>query len=638
MASYNNSYNRAIANRQKTLDVANLKNDYQNSILYPLHGGQMEGGDFWSDFADGFMSVWNPIIDTAGKVAPLLPLVGLGESGGDMSVNAPYEGYVYGSGLSGGAIANDGMPPFNEPTDAGMSGGKRAKINERALNKLFEYVRDNEVPDQLVRIIERIGKEEERGVPQRKKKYKMKKGDWCCITNKNKDFGCNGQPLGKSYMNTYIRRSKKFSGNGLSGGDEIADTDHPLLNNPELQATMFLGGRKPSTVSKAEKKRMVQQVIADMLLQKQLKNVHGKGFSGGDFWSDLGDTFSKVAPFLPLLGLGYSGGGLSGGGLSGGKTAFNKKYADMLLKEQLQNLHGAGLSGGDFDWSSLLSFAPLLLGLGMSGGEDPYDDITEFQPLIQGLGYSGGDFWSDLSKGFSDAWNWITDTAVPWVGDNLDSIGKVVDIGTKIAKAGAGQSGGAMTYEQNMNMADAMGDIFSGMGQSGGGQSGGSWAIARLLAPELSIPYDLATGKNPLTGETWGSGRKASDTLTKSGNIQLYKGGSSEELRLQQKRSNVNQPYLTGKGTSGGKKNNIAMKIKKLQGKGLEPVGDMEASNKIVGVLSKNNPEVDRKVGEGASGGARKPNKWIEHVKQFAKTHGISYGEAIKKAKATYRG
>jgi len=595
MANYNNPYNRAIANQQKTLDIANLRNDYQNSIMYPLHGGGLSGGDFWSDFADGFMSVVNPVVDVAGKVAPFLPLLGLGESGGDMSVNAPYEGYVYGQGLSGGAIANDGMPPFNEPTDAGMSGGKRAKINERALTKLFEYVRDNEVPEQLVRIIERISKEEERGVPKRKKKYMLRPGDWCCITNKNNEFGCNGQPLGKSYMNTYIRRSKKFSGQGLSGGDEIDDTDHPLLNNPELQATMFLGGRKPSSVPKAEKKRMVQQAIADMILQNKLKGTHGRGFSGGDFWSDLGDTFSKVAPFLPLLGLGYSG-----GGLSGGKVHFNKKYADMILKEQLKNLHGAGLSGGDFDWSSLLSFAPLLLGLGMSGGEDQYGDINEFQPLVQGLGYSGGDFWSDLSKGFSDAWNWVKDEAVPWVGDNLDKIGKVVDIGSKLAKTGSGYSGGAMTYEQNMNMADAMGDIFSGMGTSGGS--------------------------------------KASDTLTKSGNIQLYKGGNSEALMVQQKRSNVNQPYLTGHGTSGGKKLTVAQKIKKLQGMGLEPTSDMEASNKIVGTLSRSNPEVDRKVGQGASGGAKKPNKWIEHVKQYAKTHGIKYGDAISKARATYRG
>ncbi len=619
MASYNNDYNRAIARRQKGLDVANLKNDYEQSLMTPLHGGGYSGGDFWSDFADGFMSVWNPIIDTAGKVAPLLPLVGLGESGGDMSVNAPYEGYVYGSGysggeeqpfmgygMSGGAIANDGIPPFNMPTNAGMSGGKASLAP----------------------------------------KWKVKQGDFCCIKSDSGMLPCNGNPLPKAFMNDYRKKSRDFQayrqarGAGMSGGDEVSDTDHPLLRNPELQATMFLGGRKPSSVSKKEKIGMVQQVIADMLARKQ-----GKGISGGDFLSDLGDTFSKVAPFLPLLGLGYSG----GAGESGGQARhLQKQVGNKLLKAQLKNLHGRGLSGGDFDWSSLLSFAPLLLGLGMSGGEVDMDELSELEPLVKGLGMSGGNFWDDLSKGFSDAWNWVKDTAVPAVVDNLDTIGKVADTAGKINKAyqGKGVSGGAMTYEQNMNMADAMGDIFSGMG-------------------------------------------KASDTRMKSGKVQLYKGGA-----LQTPRSNVNQPYLTGvaggagasggdflgdlgntlskvapflpllglgasggdyfedkdftgMGVSGGKKKKttrqgkmnerLAMKIAHLQGRGLEPTADMEASNKIVGLMAKTNPEVDRKVGEGVSGG-KKTSKWIEHVKAYAKQHGIKYGEALKRAKATYRG
>nr|WPF46419.1 MAG: hypothetical protein [Lake Baikal virophage 1] len=579
MASYNNAYNQSIARRQHGLNVANLKNDFQQSLVQPLHGG-----DFWSDFGDGFMSVMKPIGQVASVIAPFL---GAGESGGDMSVNAPYEGYVYGSGMSGGNIANDGIPPFNIPTNAGMSGGMRGR-----------------------------------------------------------KIGC-----------------------GLSGGDEISDTDHPLLNNPELQATMFLGGRKPSSVSKGEKKRLVQKAIADMLLQRQLMAVHGKGLSGG------------------------------------------------------------GLSGGDFDWSSLLQFAPLLLGLGLSGGGasggDQYSDMAEFEPLLTGLGMSGGDFWDDIGKGFSDAWNWVS--------GNADNIGKLVDVGSKIGKAigagqsggmydkskyhtmpdgsimdnsamgmglsggsaeekmrdaiatqlkgygvfddhilpyltkyflgsvgslfGSGYSGGAMTYEQNMNMADAMGDIFSGMGQSGG-----------------------ARGR---------------DTRMNSGAVQLYKGGNSEALTALQQRSNVNQPYLTGRplgagasgggasgggvsgggvsggdfwsdlgnvasqvapflpllglgqsggGASGGKKKRqtkqdkmnerLAMKIAHLQGKGLETTPDMEASNQLVTALAQNNKHVD---GAGLSGGKR-TSKWIEHVKAYAKSHGIKYGDALKQAKSTYRG
>ena len=656
MASYRNPYNEAIANKQRRFDYANMANDYTQSLQQPLNGGAMlEGGDFWSDFADGFMSVWNPIIDTAGKVAPFLPLLGLGEegvglthsemSGGDMSVNAPYEGYVYGAGMSGGddrneglvnqpflgygvsggAIANDGQPPFNMITNAGMSGGR---------------ARDNP-------------------------KWIVKQNDYCCIKDLKKPMACNGDPLPKAFMNDYRKKSNNFEkyregklagykGQGMSGGDEVSDTDHPIIRNPELQATAFLGGRKPSSVSKKEKIGMVQQVIADMLLKNKMK---GKGLSGGDFWSDLGDTFSKVAPFLPLLGLGESGGmydkakygeiGLAGMGVSGGdgwsdlagylmgpsspllgmgasggaklnhKALLEKKFADNLFKRQLKNLHGKGMSGGDFDWSSLLSFAPLLLGLGMSGGQVDLSELSDLEPFVMGMGMSGGDFWDDLGKGFSDAWSWITDTAIPAITPVIDTAGKIADVAGKFSgnsgkKEGKGYSGGAMTYEQNMNMADAMGDIFSGMGVSGGS--------------------------------------RASDTRMLSGARQLYKGGEMDRA--------------VGSGVSGGKKRQsrqskmnerLAMKIAHLQGKGMEPTADMEASNKIVGLMSKANPAVDYKMGlltqppkldaieppvpngSGVSGG-KKTSKWIQHVKAYAKTHGIKYGEALSKAKSTYRG
>ena len=641
MASYRNPYNQAIANHQKRLDVANLRNDFAESLIQPLHGGGMSGGglsggDFWSDFADGFMSVWNPIIDTAGKVAPFLPMLGLGEdgyvdgmgmSGGDMSVNAPYIGYTYGSGMSGGEersavnqpyldagysggnIANGGIPPFNEITNAGMSGG-------RASDKPLWVVKQN---------------------------------DYCCVKNGNKAMPCNGLPLPKSFMNDYQRKGAKYrqgklasQGAGMSGGDEISDTDHPVKLNPELQATMLLGGRKPSSVSKKQKIGMVQQVIADMLMKNKMK---GRGMSGGDFWSDLGDTFSKVAPFLPLLGLGESGGamtyeqnmnmadamgdifsgmGQSGGGMSGGKKAvMNRKLAEVLLKKQLKNLHGRGLSGGDFDWSSLLSFAPLLLGLGMSGGNVDYNEISDLEPLVMGLGMSGGDFWDDLGKGFSDAWSWITDTAIPAITPVIDTAGKIADVAGKFSgnsgkKEGKGVSGGM--YDKAK-----YGDL--GMGMSGGQQR------VRATTKDGDFFSDA-----DFTGMGVSGGSKASDTRLLSGDKQLYKGG----VRVVGGKRGMN------------KQQRLALKIAHLQGKGLEPIADMEASEKLVDAMARSNPANNKVIGEiqkssekdpepphakglGVSGG-KKTSKWITHVKAYAKQHGIKYGEALSKAKSTYRG
>lgn len=570
MASYRTPYNIAIANRQKRLDVANLKNDYENSMDYPLHGG-----DFWSDFGDGFMSVMKPIGQIASVVAPFLgagesggmydktkyhrmpngqimanSAMGMGYSGGmtyeqnmnmadamgdifsgegqsggrmrrmrggDMSVNAPYEGYVYGSGMSGGAIANQGQPPFNVSTNAGMSGGDIADW----LGNLGKLGEDTIMPEPPL--------SEQQAAPFLKLLGKGQSGGdfWSDLGNVATQVAPFLPLLGLGE-----------SGGGLSGGDEVIDTQPAVYQNPELQATAFLGGRHPRSVPKKEKMRLLKKAVADMLLQKQLMTIHGKG-----------------------------------------------------------KLRGSGMSGGDFDWSSLASLAPLLLGLGLSGGDDNSDmDLVE--PLVMGLGLSGGDFWSDL-------------------GDTFSKVAPFLPL------LGLGQSGG---------------------GSSGGGSSGGG-----------------------LSG-----GNLASSSRINSGNNQLYKGGN---------RNLANMPYLGGaiegegffddlkdgfdkvmgvvdkvkpyvdtglkvfemvKKVKGGKKKKqtkqdkmnerLAMKISHLQGKGIEPVSSIEESNdKVVG-MSVNNPEVDRKVG------GKKTSKWIEHVKNYSKQHGINYSQALKQAKATYRG
>jgi hypothetical protein len=36
-------------------------------------------------------------------------------------------------------------------------------------------------------------------------------------------------------------------------------------------------------------------------------------------------------------------------------------------------------------------------------------------------------------------------------------------------------------------------------------------------------------------------------------------------------------------------------------------------------------------------GGVKKPSSWIEHIKNYAKEHNISYKEAMTKGKASYK-
>lgn len=588
MSSYLTPYNIAIANKQKAFDVRNLKQDMVEAYQSPLHGGMRQGdyqrevgGDFWSDFADGFMSVMKPVGQVVSAVAPFL---GAGQSGG-MACRCPRRG----------------------------------------------------------------------------------------------ECRCGGYR----------------SGMGLSGGDEIVDAEHPILN-PDLNSTgMFHPAVMPTGTPYGD-----SGFYGFGQSGGYNANVSGMGLSGGDFLSDLGNTMSTIAPFLPLLGLGKRssrvqrtkavGRALMGSGffddlLDGigkvGQVAsavaphvktgmdlygkFGKGMSEseegqkvgQNILEELQALHGQGLSGGDFDWSTLASFAPLLLGLGMSGGESE-PDMSYLEPFVSGFGMSGGSFLDDMVKGIESAISKVgdfIDSGLNKVNEGFDKVmplvekvGKVADTAGKImgafsGKKGEGMSGGAMSLEQNMNMADAMGDIFSGMGKPGRARNtrvlsgkqqlykGGAIANdgippfnkitnAGMSGGDMSVnaPYvgfDMATGKD--FKRPVGSG---------------LSGGESAELMALKQRNNANQPYMTGDG-----------KRRKRKGRGQagnsESLDQIEATANLVNELASANPAVNvSPAGAGASGGKRPASKWIEHVKAYSKKHGVSYKQALKDAKSTYRG
>lgn len=658
MSTYLTPYNIAIANKQKGYDVANIKNDAYQASQTPLRGGQvkgdalrqgdfqLDGGDFWSDFADGFMSVMKPIGQVAQAVAPFIP------------------------------------------KGAGYSGG----------------------------------------------------------------MACRCPPSGKC-----------MCGSGLSGGDEITDAEAPILN-PDLNSTGIYHGYGQSGGSWALARMLAPELSIPYDLATGKNPLTGEnwgsGLSGGDFLSDMGNVFSQVAPFLPLLGLGKHSssadktkavgrslmgcgffddlldgfkkvgdvasavaphiktgmdlyGQFKGKGLSGG--AKHKALGKKLLAE-LKALHGAGLSGGglsggDFDWSSLLPLAPLLLGLGMSGGQaEP--DLSYLEPLISGFGMSGGSFVDDLLQGINSAVGKVGDfmeSGLNKVNEGFDKvmpvvekIGKVAETAGKVAslfsgKKGEGMSGGALSLEQNMNMADAMGDIFSGMGMSGGslGKRTGRAKDTRVLSGKQQLYKGGAIANRgiPPFNQPTNAGMSGGDTSVNAPYIGWNEasnspfarpvGGSSEALMAQRQRNNANQPYMVGDGASGGRRLKLsegrkpAYKVKQgdfcciksdkgtlpCNGKpltkafmndfkkkskdystyrqGAGQAGNSESLDEIemVDALNKaqavNNPAVNSSP---ATGGKRPASKWIEHAKAYAKAHGVSYKQALKDAKATYRG
>ena len=613
MSTYLTPYNIAIANQQKGFDVRNLKHDAYEASQTPLRGGQvqgdsmregdyqLEGGDFWSDFADGFMSVMRPVGQVASAIAPFIP------------------------------------------KGAGTSGG----------------------------------------------------------------MACRCPPRGRCRC-----------GSGLSGGDEITDAE-PAIMNPDLNSTgMFHGFGTSGGYN---------------------QNVSGMGMSGGDFLSDLGNIASTVAPFLPLLGLGKKsssaqrtkavGRALLGTGffddlLDGlnkvGNVAasvaphvktgmdiyskFGKGNGDQhllgrKLLSEMKALHGRGLSGGDFDWSTLASFAPLLLGLGMSGGEDE-PDMSYLEPFLEGFGMSGGSFIDDLISGINNALGKVGD----FVEGSVNKIGDLVEKGAKATSDGLDKV--MPVVEKVGKIADTAGKVaglFSGKkgeGMSGGalGQRYGNASDTRKLSGKQqlykggNIPNDGQAPFNipPKAGMSGGDMSVNApyigfDTATGK-DFKRPVGGSSAALVALQQRSNVNQPYMTGDGTSGGKRKKLsegrkpAYKVKqgdyccltsksstlpcngvpltkafmndyKKRSKGYstyrqgageagnsESLDQIAATNALVNELAASNPAVNvGPAGAGASGGKR-ASKWIDHVKAYSKAHGVSYKQALKDAKATYRG
>lgn len=623
MSSYLTPYNIAIANKQKGYDVANIKHDAYEASQTPLRGGQvkgdslrqgdfqLDGGDFWSDFADGFMSVMKPVGQIAQAVAPFIPK-GAGYSGG-MACRCPARGpCMCGSGLSGGDEITDAEAPVLNPD-----------LNSTGL----------------------------------------------------------------------------FHGYGLSGGDFLSDFGNIVSQVAPFLPLLGLGKDSNS----ADKTKAV-----------------GRSLMGCGFFDDLldgikkvGDTAGALAPHIKTGVDLYQGFNKKGKGMSGG--AKQKAVGKKLLAE-LKALHGAGLSGGglsggDFDWSSLLPLAPLLLGLGMSGGQaEP--DMSFLEPFVSGYGMSGGSFVDDLLKGIESAVSKVGDfleSGVNKVDEGLnkvmplvEKVGKVADTAGKVAsifsgKKGEGMSGGALSLEQNMNMADAMGDIFAGMGMSGGslGKRTGNAKDTRVLSGKQQLYKGGAIANRgvPPFNRPQNAGMSGGDTSVNAPYIGWNEatnspfarpvGGSSEALVAQQQRSNVNQPYMTGDGASGGRRLKLsegrkpAYKVKQgdycciksdkgtlpCNGKpltkafmndfkkkskdystyrqGAGQAGNSETLDEIemVDALNKAQAQANPAVNSSpATGGKRPASKWIEHAKAYAKAHGVSYKQALKDAKATYRG
>ena len=268
-----------------------------------------------------------------------------------------------------------------------------------------------------------------------------------------------GSAEAKAYMAS-IRKKKSGNGAGVYGMPELLGRTTQVLEGrggtdgfpsgfkDNKPLSMAGGGASGGAVPL---KQQLRGILDDRTTGR---GQSGGGLSGGDFWSDFGDGFMSVmkpvsqvvGAVLPFLGAGEEGCGMSGGNdgiaselsLMSGSTplaqAFlggrrpedvpndeklmlmKKALADYAIMKQFKKHYHAAQGRGKLT---------ITHGAGMSGGDEGLANSS----MPMGMGMSGG-----------------------------------------------GASGGALSYEGNMAMADAMGDIFSGMGNPravGCGMSGG---------------------------------------------------------------------------------------------------------------------------------------------------------------------
>jgi hypothetical protein len=451
----------------------------------------------------------------------------------------------------------------------------------------------------------------------------------------------------------------------------------------------------------------------------------GNGMSGGDFLGDLGNIAQTVAPFLPLLGLGMSGGDFFGD--LGNIAQSVAPFLPLLGLGRNGDPDDISFKGGDFfsDLGNVAqTVAPFLplLGLGKNvrkGSKEARRFIALVRAMKRNKGLVGKGFFDDFLSGLKQ------------VGDVVGAVAPHVETGMKIYDKfkGKGMSGG-MTHEQDMNMADAMGDIFSGEGKlhiihgggagqydmpellgiEGNGMSGGDLGqIATAMglgmsggadygAEEEGISEPLATmflgGRHPSTvpkaekkmlflkaladaklhqelakqlrgkgasggallkglglsgGDFWSDfadGFKQGFTGTLNVAKQALpflpllglgeSGGAMSGCgRTDYDNSSTAGQFSYGQmGDTAGKANGGVGGSRPMQGFGEH---NLKLKPQMKGCSLSGFGDLNREVGGAKRRRSAPAGGWIAHVKAYAKQHGCSYKEALKRAGATYK-
>ena len=313
-----------------------------------------------------------------------------------------------------------------------------------------------------------------------------------------------GSAEAKAYMASI--RKKKGNGAGVYGMPELLGRTTQVLEGrggtdgfpsgfKDNNANAMSGGAVPL-------KQQLRGILDDRTLGNgKLTIQHGAGMSGGDFWSDFGDGFmSVIKPVSQVVGAIAP---FLGAGQSGGNAGVSSELALMSGSTPLAEAFLGGRKPADVPNDEKVMLMKKALA--------DYAMMKQFKKHInarQGGGMSGGNYG-------------LANSAIPM---------------------GMGMSGGALSYEGNMAMADAMGDIFSGMGESGGRQVGcgmsGGKSHKLKLKPEM---YGTS-----MTGNGKDSESDSDEEEMKGGRRRLVKGSAEAKAYMASIRKKK------GRGMSGG--------------------------------------------------------------------------------------
>lgn len=304
------------------------------------HGNGMSGGDFWSDFGDGFMSVIKPVAQVVGAVAPYL--AGMGASGG----NVPSELALMSGSTPFAEAFLGGRRPADVPKDEKVMLLKKAFADYAMMKQLKKHLHAAQGRGMSgggkLTITHGAG---------------MSGGDYDGLANSSPDFpmgmGVSGGMSHDGDMAMADAMGDIFAGMGASGGRRtVGGKRHNLKLKEQMYGTSMTGngccdddviGGGVSGGKRLVKGSKEAKAYMASIRNKKVRGMLGAGIMEPAVSAEVGQPRYSYGNMADTAGKSNVG---SGGGASGGRRH-----------------RGNGMSGGDFlgDLGSVASsLAPLL--------------------------------------------------------------------------------------------------------------------------------------------------------------------------------------------------------------------------------------------------------------------------------------